>query len=382
MAKWLPVGAAGALLVAVIGAGIFSGGGDSEASETSATNTVASAVPTAPPPTSSNIVTVATSAPVQKMALDRTLSEGLAGDDVTRVQNRLVELGFDPGPVDGIYGKMTIQSVWAFEKLFLEMPSTDATGRVTPEMWDRMQDPVTITPRREQPAGVNHVEIYLPEQVMVVFHDDEPRLVTHISSGQLDATGEPAKYCETITIDVDANGNPLPEPVEKAVCGFSKTPGGIFDVDRFVPGTRVGPLGAMWNPIYFNYGIAIHGARNVPLTPASHGCIRIPMHISEYTQDLIAKGDQVYVWNGKKEPEQQTREDELPVWDFPDPDATTTTTSTTTTTTTLAPTTTSAATTTAPTTTAAATTTTTTAPTTTTTTVVPDGGGADAGAAG
>jgi hypothetical protein len=379
MAKWLPVGAAGALLVAVIGAGVFSGGSDSEASETSATNTVASAVPTVPPPTSNNIVTVATGAPVQKVALDRTLSEGLAGDDVTRVQNRLVELGFDPGPVDGIYGKMTIQSVWAFEKLFLEVPSSEATGRVTPEMWDRMQDPLTIAPRREQPSGVNHVEIYLPEQVMVVFHDDTPRLVTHISSGELDANGEPAKYCETITIDVDANGNPLPEPVEKAVCGFSKTPGGIFDVDRFVPGTRVGPLGAMWNPIYFNYGIAIHGARNVPLTPASHGCIRIPMHISEYTQDLIAKGDQVYVWNGKKEPEQQTREDELPVWDFPDPDATTTTTSTTTTTT-LAPTTTTAATTTAPTTTAATTTTTTTAPTTTTT-VVPDGGGDGAGAA-
>ena len=129
----------------------------------------------------------------------------------------------------------------------------------------------------------------------------------------------------------------------------------------------------MWNPIYFNYGIAIHGAKNVPLKPASHGCIRIPMHISEYTQDLIKPGDNVWVWNGKKEPEQQTREDELPVFDFPDPDATTTT-STTTTTTTVAPTTTLPATTTTAATTIA--TTTTTAPETTTTTVAPpaDGG--------
>ena len=31
----------------------------------------------------------------------------------------------------------------------------------------------------------------------------------------------------------------------------------------------------MLNPVYFNYGIAIHGAYKVPLHPASHGCIRI-----------------------------------------------------------------------------------------------------------
>ncbi len=59
----------------------------------------------------------------------------------------------------------------------------------------------------------------------------------------------------------------------------------------------------MWNPNYFNYGIAIHGALNVPLYPASHGCIRIPLNISEDLQDLVSVGDQVYVWDGVKEPE-------------------------------------------------------------------------------
>jgi hypothetical protein len=258
---------------------------------------------------------------------------------------------------------MSMQAIWAFEKLVLGTPSAEATGVITPELWDRMQDPLEaeFAPRRPQGQGINHVEIYLPEQAMIVYHSDQPALITHISSGELDENGEPKKYCETITIDTDANGNPLPEPEKKAICGFSKTPGGIFDVDRFVPGTRNGPLGSMWNPIYFNYGIAIHGAKNVPLKPASHGCIRIPMHISEYTQDLISKGDNVWVWNGKKEPEQQTRDDELPVFDFPDPDATTTTTSTTTTTTTTV----------APTTTMQAPTTTTQAPTTTTSEVPP-----------
>jgi hypothetical protein len=376
----VPVAAAGALLAAVIAAGVF-GGGDSDAAEESSAPT-ASALPGSTVPSTESytqVVPAVTADPVVKVPLGRTLAEGVAGDDVQRVQTRLVELGFDPGPVDVIYGLMTIQSVWAFEKLILGTPSAEATGRLTPEMWDRMQDPITIAPRR--PLGnANHVEIYLPEQVMVVFHSDAPRLITHIASGELDENGEPKKYCETIKLDTDANGVPLPEPIEKAICGYAKTPGGIFDVDRFVPGTRNGPLGSMWNPIYFNYGIAIHGAKNVPLEPASHGCVRIPMHISEYTQSIIAKGDQVYVWNGKKEPEQQTREDELPSFDFADPDATTTTTSTTTTstttTTTLAPTTTkppsttaAPATTPAPTTTAAATTT-----VATTTTTVAAGG--------
>lgn len=291
----------------------------------------------------STAVAGTTEVPLRTVALERTLGRGMAGDDVTRVQRRLTDLGFDPGPIDGLYGTMTIQAVWAFEKLVLGVDRADATGSVTAEMWGRMQQPVTVAPRRDQPPGVNHVEIYLPEQVMVVFHGDAPVLVTHISSGLLDADGEPARYCDTVRVDSGPDGSPLPEPIEKPICGIAKTPGGIFDVDRAVSETRVGPLGAMWNPIYFNYGIAIHGAKNVPLEPASHGCIRIPMHISDYTQDLIEPGDNVWVWNGKKEPEQQTADEELPVFDWVDPARTPTTlapapTTTTPTATTTAPT--------------------------------------------
>ena len=72
---------------------------------------------------------------------------------------------------------------------------------------------------------------------------------------------------------------------------------------RRVEGVRESALGGMWNPVYFNYGIAIHGALNVPLHPASHGCIRIPLTLSEYFQDLVADGDQVFVFDGVEEPE-------------------------------------------------------------------------------
>ncbi len=267
-------------------------------------------------------------------AVDRTLREGLAGDDVKMLQERLASLGFDPGPADGIYGRLTMQAVWAFEKLVLATPRAEATGVISPDSWEILRREVTITPRRSTNGQADHTEVYLPEQVMIVFRKDQPTLISHISSGLLTADGKPQEYCETVTYDTDEQGRELDEPVTKQVCALAKTPGGVFKYRRQVEGRRVSPLGGMWNPVYFNFGIAVHGAENVPLEPASHGCVRIPMHISEYFQSMVSLGDRILVWDGTKEPEQQTEEDSLPSFDYADPNATTTTSSTTTTTTT------------------------------------------------
>ncbi len=270
----------------------------------------------------------------------RTLKQGLAGDDVKMVQQRLADLGFDPGPIDGIFGTMTTQSVWAFEKLVLATPREDATGAITVESWDRLRDPgLVIAPRRPTNGQADHTEVYLPQQVLIVFHQDKPALISHISSGEVNADGSPKEYCETATYDTDAKGRELAEPVTKEVCALAKTPGGVFTYDRMVEGKRVSPLGGMWDPVYFNYGIAVHGAENVPNKPASHGCVRLPMHISAYYQDLVDVGQRILVWNGEKEPEQVTDREALPSFDYADPNATTTTTSTTTTTTIAPPTT-------------------------------------------
>ena len=76
---------------------------------------------------------------------------------------------------------------------------------------------------------------------------------------------------------------PTDEPLVRGECGASITPGGVFSFDRQIEGIRQSSLGGMWNPSYFNYGIAIHGALNVPLQPASHGCIRVPSGNAEAT---------------------------------------------------------------------------------------------------
>ena len=39
----------------------------------------------------------------------------LRGDDVLAVQARLIELGFDPGKADGVYGPLTKAAVTAFQ---------------------------------------------------------------------------------------------------------------------------------------------------------------------------------------------------------------------------------------------------------------------------
>ena len=301
--RWAPIALALVVLVAVIALS-RSGGADNGAVEaTSTTAIVADTVVAAPTTT------------VPKVPIARTLVRGLAGEDVRMVQTRLAEMGFDPGPIDGVMGTMTAQAIWAYEKLVLGVPRTEATGSVTPEMWDRMQEPSGIRPRRPTGGVTDHTEIYLPEQVLAVFQADVPVLITHISSGELDEFGEPALYCETVTYDTDSSGNLLEEPITRDICAYSKTPGGVFTYRRMIEGTRNGPLGDMWNPVYFNYGIAVHGALNVPLEPASHGCVRLPMHISEYFQGLIDLGDKVLVWNGEQEPEDVSDLDSLPSFD-------------------------------------------------------------------
>ena len=321
--KWAPAIAAGAVLVVVALVGLSGGSGGSNGvnggpPSVTGTTTAGTPVVTGQP------VVIPTDPGIPKTQLTETLHKGMFGNEVKAMQQRLKDFGFDPGPVDGQFGLGTQQALWAFEGLVLKRPYTEQTGRLTNDEWQIMQDPIVFGPRRPEAPGHTHVEIYLDLQAMIVFTDGKPSLITHISSG----TGE--KWCEVVSYDTDPNGNPLPEPRKEDVCGISKTPGGIFDIDRKYDGNRQGPLGGMWNPVYFNYGISIHGAHNVPNTPASHGCIRLPMFIADYFPTLVNPGQYVYVWDGKKEPEAQSEKDRTPIFNFPNPDATTTSSTSTT----------------------------------------------------
>jgi L,D-transpeptidase catalytic domain len=179
-----------------------------------------------------------------------------------------------------------------------------------------MESDLKIQPRRVADSP-RHVEIDLVKQVMIVFQGGTPTLITHIS------TGANEKWCEEVTIDPGEDGNNTREQIKKGICGDAITPPGIFYFYNRKQGMRESKLGSMYNPVYFNYGIAVHGAILVPLEPASHGCVRIPMSVARYFPALVEYGDRVYVFDGVKEPEEYGSPP--PPWDKPDPNYTTTT---------------------------------------------------------
>jgi hypothetical protein len=273
---------------------------------TTAAPAAAEVVTTLPP-----IATPAPSVSQPAAPLDRALALGSVGATVKQVQSRLRDLGFDPGPADGQFGPATERAVWAFEKLVLGVPRAAVQGVVTPELWAALHGRVEIAPRRS--PGGTHLEVYLPEQVAVLFSDGSPTLVTHISSG------DGLEWCDEVTIDNDDGTQ-----TTKGICGRSVTPGGVFHFERKYEGWRNAALGRLYNPVFFNYGIAVHGASNVPNRPVSHGCVRIPLHIAEYFPTLVEIGDTVFVFDGVEEPEHYGAQ--LPVFDWNDPDYVTTTT--------------------------------------------------------
>lgn len=220
---------------------------------------------TLPPPTAS-----------AKVEISRTLRRGDRGEDVAYLQQRLTDLRFDPGPIDGVFGGQLEMAVWAYQKL-IGRTSDAVDGGVSPDEFLVMQDPMQLAPM-EPPAGRRHVEVDLVRQVAIIWESRKPILITHISTG----SGE--KYCDA------------------GFCSVALTPGGEYGVTREVDGWRRSDLGLLYNPVYFNGGIALHGAFDVPLRPASHGCVRLPMHIANYLPELLEIGDAVLVFDGVKAP--------------------------------------------------------------------------------
>jgi L,D-transpeptidase-like protein len=68
---------------------------------------------------------------------------------------------------------------------------------------------------------------------------------------------------------------------------------GTFHFYRRQPGTN---SHGMVNSFYFYRGYAVHGYKEVPNHPASHGCIRIPIANSRAVYNWISTGDTIYVY--------------------------------------------------------------------------------------
>lgn len=267
--RWAALGAVAVFLaVAGVAYGLSAPDSDRAAISQVTTTTKVRRTTTSVAPTTT---TVAPTTTTEAEPVVEGLVAGAEGEEVAALQRRLAELKFDPGPADGVFGKGTVYAVQAFQKL----NGMEPTGQVTPDVEAALAAPQT--PSAQVPdGGADRVEIDLPSQLLFLYDGGELRLISHIS------TGNRERYC--------APGG----------CGTAITPVGAHRFMWRYSGWRTSRLGKLYNPVYFTgSGIAVHGSNSVPTYPASHGCVRIPMHIAEYFPSLVARGDAVYVLDGE-----------------------------------------------------------------------------------
>lgn len=170
------------------------------------------------------------------------------GHDVWELEERLSQLGFDPGPVDGIFDEETKKAL----TLFQQGKGLEATGIVTEATWKALGEdcePV-VKEKTPPPSGKIKIVIQIDEKKLTVYADGKPYKSYPI------AIGKP----ET------------PSPIgEWKIINKSVHWGSGF-------GTRWMGLNVPWG-IY-----GIHGT-NKPWsigTAASHGCFRMfNQHVEE-----------------------------------------------------------------------------------------------------
>lgn len=192
---------------------------------------------------------------------DITIGPGWKGAQVKRLQRHLNASTYPAGEVDGVFGEATVQGLLAFEK------ATGATrdGQVDPKEMGEIL--TSRPPPAPEGAGDHYIDIDITRQVL--FEVTGGRVInTYPISSANGATYE-------------SSGGSL---------AVARTPRGSFRVERKIPGWRTSYLGQLYYPVYFLGGYAIHGSPSVPAYPASHGCIRIPMHVAEGFYSRTATG--------------------------------------------------------------------------------------------
>jgi len=245
--------------------------------------TTTSTTTTLPPATTTTIPGIAQPPPVDLPPVPyEGWGPGTRSFEIQAYEQRLADVKFDPGPVDGSFDQKTAYAMEAVQKL----AAFPVSGRIGPgeELYlETFQYAAPlVVPAYGQTLEPNRTEVNITNQTVTLYENFQPRLISTTSTG----SGE--NYCYN---------SPRENPTQR-ICEDANTPSGRYTFYYFYKGWHKSPLGQLYNPFYFNKGIAIHGYSEVPALPASHGCVRIPMHIAEYFYTLVHENDPVYVFGG------------------------------------------------------------------------------------
>ena len=198
---------------------------------------------------------VSVTAPLRAAA--RTLAAGAHGDDVRALTRRLAALRFRlPGPL-AAYDHRVVDAVIAFQKA----NGLPRTGVADARVWRRLETAEIPQPRYRRPA--DHLEVDKRRQILIVVRGGETAAVLPASTG--------------------ATGN---------------TPEGAWSVrwKALATTTWLGPAILYRTMTFIGNEFAIHGFPSVPVYPASHGCVRIPIWTADWLYDRTPVGQRVFVY--------------------------------------------------------------------------------------
>lgn len=173
------------------------------------------------------------------------LKRGSYGSAVTRLQKSLNASGYWCGTPDGSFGHLTQQAVYALQKRH---------GLVRDGIYGAASARALATGSRLAPVGGvgTRIEVHLSRQLLLVVKDGKTSRMINTSTGN-------GEYYYV-------NGRRY----------RATTPTGSYSVySTYSSGWQPGPLGSLYRPMYFNGGIAVHGASDIPPYAASHGCCRV-----------------------------------------------------------------------------------------------------------
>jgi len=204
-------------------------------------------------------------APAHKPA--KSAAQELSTQQKVEAEQRLWDLGYWAGPVDGKFDSDSRHALIAFQKV----ESRARTGKLTLDELNALRGATRPQPRHTR---YPHVEIDLKRQVLFL----------------VDETGEVARILPVST----GNGELY---VDHGQIHRARTPTGTFKVLRKIKGWRLSSLGLMYYPNYIFNGIAIHGSFSIPTRPASHGCIRIPLFAAKELSSLLPIGIEVLIYD-------------------------------------------------------------------------------------
>jgi lipoprotein-anchoring transpeptidase ErfK/SrfK len=185
-------------------------------------------------------------------------SSGGANATLRGIQQQLASLGYLlPSDVDGKAGPDTTNAVIAFQK----WEGLTRDGVIGPQTRARLATAKRPTPRTQGPTGPR-AEVLLDRQVVLAISNNQVVRTLHISSG---AAATPTRV--------------------RTFSAYAK-------IQRWWSVPFASWL--LW-AVPFDGGIAFHEYSPVPVTPASHGCVRVTAGNARWLYDFMRVGSQVKV---------------------------------------------------------------------------------------